>query len=821
MLAKKLFGIIANLSLRAWVLAIGLALTLMPAQFSNGLNSINQQFFAISSYLVAAPKGGANIGLVLVPDDELLQWQQDINSAGKLGALLSNILHSSNATVGVLLPGTVDLGEGVADGLLQRIVASSTNSALIEEAEALVDRKQLLIDTLSNKRVVVASRLGVQSGQKPIPQQPSRLDRIPSFFHAWLWPPLRTKTDELYTQVPRSGLEHFPLLHVNGAERYLMGVGDDGAYYGDFLTYFLLAAAKSMGGVNDGNSPSFYWQPDKGLILGSKLIPTSASGRYLAFNVAAPRLAPLFNVMSLEEGLARGAFPDHVFIAANSSPHVRGYATATYSLLNNQTVFEPWWFVLVGSVISLAITLLLVFVVARLSAMSSALTVLLVFLCLWGAQVVLVVGQGVWLPLAAQSAWLLAGFVLVRVWRGQDSRMNFLLQKVDEAGVVLASGLIGQGQLAEVPAVLNGCSNSAPILQQYYELANAYAAKRQYRSSIDILQQITLKKRGFRDVEQKIKVMQSMLAAPSRDESKNSAAIDTTVVLEQDDIERPVMGRYQIRRELGRGAMGTVYLGYDPRIARLVAVKTLTYSQFQSSQLEGIKTRFFREAEAAGRLNHPNIVSVYDVGDEADLAFIAMDYVEGSPLSTFVDEGNLLPVFEVYRIMADVAAALEYAHGSHIVHRDIKPGNIMYNPSPYQVKVTDFGIARLVDDSKTSTGEILGSPLYMSPEQLKGKRVNHSADVFSLGVTFYQLLTGRLPFVGDNLASLTYEIIHGKHKGVRTIRKDLPASASRIINQCLQKDADERYESSGELAIVLKKAIKRDFASEARKMGYV
>ncbi len=198
-----------------------------------------------------------------------------------------------------------------------------------------------------------------------------------------------------------------------------------------------------------------------------------------------------------------------------------------------------------------------------------------------------------------------------------------------------------------------------------------------------------------------------------------------------------------------------------------------------------------------------------------------MDFAEGKALNHFVGADNLLPVFEVYRIICDVAQALEYAHDNNIVHRDVKPGNIIYNPSPYQVKVTDFGIARLTDDSKTNTGEILGSPLYMAPEQLKGKKVNRAADIFSLGVTFYQLLTGRLPYEGDNLAALTYEIIHGKHKSVRTVRKDLPASAARITNQALQKDPEDRYETAAEMATVLKKAIKRDFAAEAKKIGYV
>ncbi|WP_075185712.1 serine/threonine-protein kinase [Teredinibacter haidensis] len=815
MLAQKLLSKIANVNLRMWVLVIGLSLSLFPAQSSRWFQCVDQLLFGLSSYLVDAPKGGSHIGLVLVPDAELLQWQHDINSAGKLGALLSNILHSSSATVGLLLPGTIDLGDGEADGLLQQIAVSSTNSALIEQAEELVDRKQLLMDTLTSDRVVVATSGGVQAGQRPLAEQPGILNPVPGFVRNWLWPQNDVNLNGRESSLPRSSLEHYPLFPVNGNQRYLVMPGGNSVLYGDFLSYYLLAA--------NGRSETkhLYWRADQGLTIGDSRFRTSPQGAFLTYNSASERLAPLLNSMSLKEGLARGAFPDYVLIAAKSSLEAHNTATAIYSLLNGNTAYLPWWQVVVSAGVTLLVTLMLVLVMARMSASSGLLSVALLLVLMLAAQLLMVVTRGAWLPMAAQGVWLLLGFLCIRIWVIKRQRWKQLQSRVDESGVVLAKTLLERGDLKEAVKALEDCSSSPSVLRSYYDLGNAYASKRQYQLAIDVFQGLVIRSRKFRDTEQKIKALEAVLGAPTYRSGKASSDVAATVVIDQQDIDRPVLGRYQIQRELGRGAMGTVYLGFDPKIARKVAIKTLTYSQFQPDQQENIKTRFFREAEAAGRLNHPHIVSVYDVGEEVDLAFIAMDYVEGKPLSAFVNENNLLPIFEVYRIMADVAAALEYAHGSNIVHRDIKPGNIMYCPSPYQVKVTDFGIARLVDDSKTSTGEILGSPLYMSPEQLKGKRVNHAADVFSLGVTFYQLLTGKLPFVGDNLASLTYEIIHGKHKGVRTLRKELPISASRITNQCLQKDAEDRYESAGELAQVVKKAIKRDFAHEAKQVGYL
>ncbi|SMF33853.1 serine/threonine protein kinase [Alteromonadaceae bacterium Bs31] len=820
MSANKLITFLASLSLRAWVLIIGLMLALIPASFISWTSKLNSPLFVASSYLIEAPKGGANIGLIKIPDAELRAWQQDIHSAGKLGALLSNILHSSDATVGLLLPGAFDLQQGVADTLLNDIAKSSSKGKSAEQAKELLRRKQLLLDTLRSKRVVVGSHLGLRSSQEPVAMQAGALERLATPLRNWFWPPsaIKESADEMY--FPQPGLAHYPLFNAEKSERQLIAFLGEELSYGEFLAYYLFAAAKLAGEASDNNPWSFYWQRDKGLALGDKIIATSPQGRLLTYNTVTERLTPLFNSMSLEEGLARGAFPDYVLIAGESAADLQDLASASYSMLNGKLAYQPWWFVCVSTAIFLSGSLLLVFLSPRVSLVTGLLSVSIILMLMLISQMVLAANKGWWLPMAGHCIWIFLSFVLMRMWCSHSERNARLQLRADEAGVYMAAELMAQGQLEEVPVVLDCCSSNKMVLQKYYDLGTAYAGKKQYAKAIETFTQLQAKSKSFRDTEQKIQTFQNMLAAPPKT-LHDVVDVASTVVINPRDMQQKVLGRYEILQELGRGAMGIVYLGFDPKIARQVAIKTLKFNQFQPDQIEELKLRFFREAEAAGRLNHPHIVSVYDVGEETDLAFIAMDYVEGRPLSSFVKQNNLLPPFEVYRLIADVAEALQYAHGNNIVHRDIKPGNIMYNPSPYQVKVTDFGIARLVDDSKTSTGEILGSPLYMSPEQLKGKKVNHSADIFSLGVTFYQLLTGKLPFAGDNLASLTYEIIHGRHRGVRTVRKELPASASRITNQCLQKDATDRYDSAAELAMVLKKTIKRDFASEARKAGYL
>jgi len=244
-----------------------------------------------------------------------------------------------------------------------------------------------------------------------------------------------------------------------------------------------------------------------------------------------------------------------------------------------------------------------------------------------------------------------------------------------------------------------------------------------------------------------------------------------------------------------------VYLGRDPKINRVVAIKTMALSQeFDADELKDVKERFFREAETAGRLNHPNIVQMYDAGEEHDLAYIAMEFLKGKDLVPYTKPDNLLPLPKAMNIVMHVAEALSYAHGNQVVHRDIKPANFMYEPESDQVKVTDFGIARITDSSKTKTGMVLGTPSYMSPEQLSGKKIDGRSDLFSLGVTLYQLASGQLPFVGDSMAQLMFKIANEPHLDIRTVKPDLPDCLVAIIDRALVKDADQRYQTGGEMA---------------------
>jgi serine/threonine-protein kinase len=227
-------------------------------------------------------------------------------------------------------------------------------------------------------------------------------------------------------------------------------------------------------------------------------------------------------------------------------------------------------------------------------------------------------------------------------------------------------------------------------------------------------------------------------------------------------------------------------------------------SELEEDERDEVRTRFFREAEAAGRLDHPNIVTVYDVGEEQDLAYIAMDYLKGKDLSAYTSSKTLLSVSQVFGIISSVALALDYAHQQRVVHRDIKPANIIFDPQKNMAKITDFGVACLTDASKTKTGTVIGSPYYMAPEQLAGKKVDGRADLFALGVTMYQMLCGVLPFNGDSIANLMYNIANEEHPDIRRYRSDLPNCIPKLINIALQKESTKRFQSGKQMAIAMK-----------------
>jgi serine/threonine-protein kinase len=268
---------------------------------------------------------------------------------------------------------------------------------------------------------------------------------------------------------------------------------------------------------------------------------------------------------------------------------------------------------------------------------------------------------------------------------------------------------------------------------------------------------------------------------------------------------KPRLGRYELEREIGHGAMGTVYFGRDPTINRVVAVKAIPIvEEFSEADLADARGRFFREAEMAGRLKHPSIVTVYDAGEDGGIAWIAMEYVQGRMLSEFSVSDRLLPPAQALEVCARIADALDYAHSNDVIHRDIKPANVLFNPETLDTKITDFGIARLTNSSATRSGIVLGTPSFMAPERLEGRNVTGRSDLFALGVTLFQLLAGQLPFRADSMAGLMDKITNSQHPPLKTIRPDLPPCTSAIVDRALQKNPADRFATAGEMARFLR-----------------
>jgi len=269
------------------------------------------------------------------------------------------------------------------------------------------------------------------------------------------------------------------------------------------------------------------------------------------------------------------------------------------------------------------------------------------------------------------------------------------------------------------------------------------------------------------------------------------------------------LGRYVIERKVGSGAMGSVFLARDPRINRPVALKVIPIEkEFEDEELEEARLRFFREAESAGRLAHPNIITVFDAGEDKHLAYIAMEFLPGIQLTKYTDPKQLLAPSKALELCARTADALDYAHNQGVIHRDIKPANLLYNPQQDLLKISDFGVARMTDNNRTKTGIVLGTPMYMSPEQLNADELTGRSDLFSLGVTLYELLTGEVPFGATNIAVLMTKITTEDPAPVSNRRAGVPPSVDSALFKALAKRPEDRFSNGGEMAIALRNCAK-------------
>jgi tRNA A-37 threonylcarbamoyl transferase component Bud32 len=347
-----------------------------------------------------------------------------------------------------------------------------------------------------------------------------------------------------------------------------------------------------------------------------------------------------------------------------------------------------------------------------------------------------------------------------------------------------------------------------------YNLGLDYERKRMLNKAVAVYEYIAQVDKSFRDLNARIPKLRSLVSPLTM--AGQEVRPDGKIIFSDDLGIKPTVGRYEILEELGQGAMGIVYKAKDPKINRLLAIKTIRFSdEFEAEKIREIKERFMREAEIAGKLAHPSIVAVYDVGEDYELTYMAMEFLEGESLLKYCRKGSLLPLRRALYVVSETALALDYAHKQGVIHRDVKPANIMLLKDG-QIKVTDFGIAKAVSSSQTKSGIVLGTPNYMSPEQINGHQIDGRSDIFSLAVVSFELLTGQLPFHGKNLTNLFYQITQMKHPSPREINPKVPRPVEQILDKALAKDPAQRFPTGADLAKYLRAMINKIDQVKAR-----
>ncbi len=692
----------------------------------------------------------------------------------------------------------------------------------LAEAETRLDHDAKLAASLERAPQVVlpmvfeiGPSLGAETGDPPAPILANAMDGVDNPQDRNVFPP--TEARRLTPPLPTFQRDGMAVGHVN------LRPDEDGVvrrelllveYRGHFYPSFALRAVGAFLNVPPGKVQV---QLGGQVSLGTVQIPTDPWLRLpvgFARTDHAFKTVPAHEVLSGEVlpgtfrnklvllgPLAAGLADRHVTPLSASVPGIEVTASVAQNLLEQRFISVPLWAGPFELVALLLAGVCLVVGLPRLSVRWGGITTGAAILLLAGTAAALFAMSGHVVSVLPACLLLGLGYAVVVATRFALSERRQELAEADsiESNKTLGLSFQGQGMLDLAFEKFRKCPLDDAVMGLLYNLALDFERKRMFNKAVAVYEHIQTKEPRFKDVDerrQRLKEAGETMIFGSGGLKKGGA--EGTVVLEGSGI-RPTLGRYEVVKELGRGAMGVVYLGKDPKIQRFVAIKTMRLDDVDPEQAAEVKERFFREAESAGRLSHPNIVTIYDAGEEQELGFIAMEVLEGTDLKDHCKKDSLLPIARTAEIVAKVADALDYAHDQGIVHRDIKPANIMLMKDGTP-KVTDFGIARIAASSKTQTGVVLGTPSYMSPEQLAGAKVDGRSDLFSLGVVLFELLTGEKPFQADSVATLLFQIANQPHQSPTKIRPDLPASCQAVIDRALQKDVALRYQRGSEMA---------------------
>jgi CHASE2 domain-containing sensor protein/tRNA A-37 threonylcarbamoyl transferase component Bud32 len=485
-------------------------------------------------------------------------------------------------------------------------------------------------------------------------------------------------------------------------------------------------------------------------------------------------------------------------------PRVELTANIIESFMSGRYLKRPAAMIYVEAFLILLLGFLSSLFLPRLHYFSRTIATGALLFALFLTSVILFMGLDIWFKISYICVSLLTLYLVfsVKDLVRRETSLALSSKESIETNRMLGLSFQSQGLLDLAFEKFRKCPLDDAMKDVVYNLGLDFERKRMINKAISVYEYISRQGARFRDLESRIPKLKKLAGELPLAGLRGTAG--EKIRLSEELETRPTVGRYEILGELGQGAMGIAYKARDPKINRLVAIKTIRFADdFDEKRILEVKERFFKEAELAGTLSHPSIVSIFDVGEDYDLTYMAMELLEGEDLETFCQKNNLLPLSTVLRIIAETAEALDYAHGQGVIHRDIKPGNIMLLKNGH-VKVTDFGIAKAISSSQTKSGIILGTPNYMSPEQINGRELDGRSDIFSLGVLFFQLLTGEHPFSGKTLTELFYQITQAKHPSPRKINPKVIKPCEQIIDKALKKDPIQRFQRAHDLAKYIK-----------------
>lgn len=800
----------------AWLLIVGT----VPQGLRQATGVLERTVFRGGLHFMSLPELQTQITLIHVPAIEFDRWMADLSGASRLLEILDMTVRDplasqSGSLIGLVSDRPFSLIRPETEALLEEVQKTrASDGALFDDVEqALARRGRLMAYLQSNHTVLGLFDRFSRQQRIPIHDEFQERDHSPAWLAQWLWTPPPEMEADLRSPV----LTYTAIPSMSYGKRFLL-VRDRDRLAPTFWVDFLIADKQRHQSSDQELLPALHYIPSRGLRINGTLIESGHDSGIVPIYGALSGIRAPMRQITLGAALKQNALDGWVLLGKDGGDRLDHTAQVLVSLADNAYLTEPLWWSGISKLLLFGLGVILYFFVPRVSFRGLMVLLTTVSGALIGSQIVGQFTAFYWLPVGNLLLYLWFGSALLLVWRWQKTRQLMAVQRADNASFALADGLIEAKQWAEALTLVRRCSPSAERRSQLERIAGLAEQFHQW----DVAAQAWRSLKGFnldyrryaareKLCSQKITHHTSGVVLKERQGHSEQAWQGGKSVATEVSPARASFGQYQVKRLLGQGLHGRLYLGYDSQQRREVLIKT-PYVGFRGKEMPLRQTRLFRDLSSTTALQHPAIVPVVDVGEEADVAYMVTEKPSLPALSDQLKGKRLLPVHQVYRIVLDLADALDYAHQNGCVHRNVRLDCIYYSADPFQVLLTDFGLQGAEELLRTRSEDVYVIAPYLSPEQVLGEEGDLYSDIFSLGVVFYQLLTGRLPFSGSSLATLSHQIVHGAHPTARSVRPSLPASATRITDVALRKGPQERFASARVFHQVLRQALKRDFA---------